>query len=72
MDMFLRAYRAGTGEVLWEDVVDKSGLGDGPSSYAGLALDESRVTIVGSSRVHRSNGTSDVDWIVRTYDASRP
>jgi len=69
LDLLIRAYEASSGRVLWQDHVDKDGGLEFPPGLwqVGLAADRSRVAIVGSTF-----GPDGWDWVVRTYDASKP
>jgi hypothetical protein len=71
LDLLIRAYDPATGQVLWQDQTDVENGNEFPPGLwrTGLAADHGRATIVGSTRHQRPDGTFDLDWVVRTYDA---
>jgi hypothetical protein len=70
-DLLIRAYDPRSGQVLWQDQVNKSEFDEWPAGIwlKSLAADYGRVTIVGASVIRHSDGRRNYDWIVRTYDA---
>lgn len=67
-DWVVRAYDAATGRVLWHERLDVGGKLDLPTT---LAL-HGRHLFVGGSTVRTKNpdGSFDLDWLVRSYDAA--
>jgi outer membrane protein assembly factor BamB len=61
---FVRAYDAGTGELLWQDTTTL------PGQANELALDGGR--LVAAGRINRPSGPflSQQDWLIRAYDAA--
>lgn len=70
-DLWVRAYNAATGALLWEDVVDRGGGDDGARS---VAIRGSLVLVAGMAGGDAScdvnAGTGDCDFNVRAYDAA--
>jgi outer membrane protein assembly factor BamB len=65
-DIFVRAYDARTGHVLWDDVFDKGG-DDLPQ---GIAASPSVVAVVGYGGNATTPPFTAVDFLVRAYDAA--
>jgi len=71
-DLLVRAYDLKSGQLLWQDQVDKGGF-EIPwgTWFRGLAVDDGRLTILGSTLFSLPDHSLTSDWIVRTYDTSR-
>ena len=67
--MFVRAYNANDGRILWENGLDRPGFFSFPWGVGllGLAEDHGKVTIAGLGTL--VGGKYNYNWIVRTYDA---
>jgi hypothetical protein len=68
-DWTLRAYRANSGELLWEDVFDLAGRSDFSRGTA-LAVGAGLVFLAGYGTNAQDAGDFNTDWIVRAHDAS--
>jgi hypothetical protein len=68
-DWILRAYRANTGELLWEDTFDHVGRSDFSRGTA-LAVGGGLVFLGGYGTNAQDAGDFNTDWIVRAHDAS--
>lgn len=60
----VRAYAAGTGELIWSD---QFALGSGSASPSAIAVDHGVVVVAGSAEPPLGGQEGEYDWMVRAY-----